>query len=192
MRSHSEESLELAANHNFIHLTGFGLCLKGLAIANQGDPREGIAVIQSGIELLDLTGTLLNKGTTIEALASAYALAGDLEMALSTAEEGLAGAEETGELKYRMITPILKGSFLFAAGDPEAAEKQLLRGLELTRNAEVKLFELEAAAGLASIWMQQDKCEDARELLGSTYDWFTEGFDEVPLRAARELLEELS
>jgi predicted ATPase len=192
MRSHSEESLELAAKHSFVHLTGFGLCLKGLAIANQGGPREGIAAIQSGIELLDQTGTLLNKATTIEALASAYALAGDLEMALATAEEGLAGAEETGELKYQMTTPILKGSFLFEAGDHEAAEKLLLRGLKLARNAEVKLFELEAATGLARLWMQQGKRDDARELLASVYGWFTQGFDEVPLKEARAVLDELS
>ncbi len=37
----------------------------------------------------------------------------------------------------------------------------------------------------------QDKQAEARALLAPVHAWFTEGFDTVPLRAARALLDEL-
>jgi hypothetical protein len=42
------------------------------------------------------------------------------------------------------------------------------------------------------LWQQQDKQEDARQLLAEIYDWFTEGFDTPDLQEAKALLEELA
>jgi len=39
---------------------------------------------------------------------------------------------------------------------------------------------------------QQDKRDEARQLLGEAYRWFTEGVDLADLQEARALLEELS
>ena len=192
MRLHSEESLAMATEHNFVHVAGMELCLKGLAVANLGAPREGVALIQSGIALLDQIGTLLNKGMCLELLASAYALAGEPHKALETAEEGLVVAKDTGELKYRMMLSILKGSIFANSGDRQQAEEWLLRGIKLSRGYEAKLMELEAATCLARVWMDESRRQEARELLTPIYGWFTEGFEEVPLRQAKSLLEELS
>jgi predicted ATPase len=52
--------------------------------------------------------------------------------------------------------------------------------------------ELRASISLARLWQQQDKREDARQLLAEIYGWFTEGFDTADLKDAKALLEELS
>ena len=52
--------------------------------------------------------------------------------------------------------------------------------------------ELRAAMSLARLWRDQGKTQQARELLGPVYGWFTEGFDTRDLKEAKALLEELA
>ncbi len=54
-----------------------------------------------------------------------------------------------------------------------------------------KAWELRAATSLARLLRQQDKVEQARQLLSEIYNWFTEGFDTADLKDAAELLREL-
>ena len=44
---------------------------------------------------------------------------------------------------------------------------------------------------LARLWRNQDKMQQARELLTPVYGWFTEGFDTRDLKEAKVLLDEL-
>jgi len=44
---------------------------------------------------------------------------------------------------------------------------------------------------LSRLW-QQDKRDEARDLLAEVYGWFTEGFDTADLQEAKALLAELS
>ena len=43
--------------------------------------------------------------------------------------------------------------------------------------------------GLARLWRDQGKVQQARELLAPVYGWFTEGFDTRDLKEAKALLE---
>ena len=45
---------------------------------------------------------------------------------------------------------------------------------------------------LARLWQRQGKRDDARELLGKVYAWFTEGFETAGLTGSRALLKDLS
>jgi predicted ATPase len=55
-----------------------------------------------------------------------------------------------------------------------------------------KSWELRAATSLARLWRDQDKAQQARELLAPVYGWFTDGFDTRDLKEAKALLDELS
>ena len=44
---------------------------------------------------------------------------------------------------------------------------------------------------LARLWQQQDKQNEAHQLLSKVYNWFTEGFDTKDLQEAKELLDRL-
>jgi hypothetical protein len=46
--------------------------------------------------------------------------------------------------------------------------------------------------GMAWLWRDQGKRDEARDLLAPVYGWFTEGFDTLDLKDAKALLEELS
>ena len=78
------------------------------------------------------------------------------------------------------------------ADNQAEAETCFHHALDIARNQQAKSFELRAATSLARLWQHQGKHEEARELLGDVYGWFTEGFDTLDLKDAKALLEELA
>jgi predicted ATPase len=75
---------------------------------------------------------------------------------------------------------------------PAEAEACFQRALDIARRQEAKSLELRTAMSLARLWQQQGKDAEARELLGSIYGWFTEGFDTADLQDAKVLLAALT
>jgi hypothetical protein len=55
-----------------------------------------------------------------------------------------------------------------------------------------KLAVSTAPMSLARLWRDQGKMQQACELLGPVYEWFTEGFDTRGLKDAKAMLEELA
>jgi predicted ATPase len=44
---------------------------------------------------------------------------------------------------------------------------------------------------MARLWRDQDRRDEARDLLAPVYDWFTEGSDTLDLKKAKVLLDKL-
>jgi len=63
--------------------------------------------------------------------------------------------------------------------------------LAIAQQQRAKSWELRATTSLARLWSAQSRRREAYDLLAPLYDWFTEGFDTVPLKEARELLDTL-
>jgi predicted ATPase len=45
---------------------------------------------------------------------------------------------------------------------------------------------------MARLWRSQGKAQQARELLAPVYGWFTEGFDTLDLKEAKDLIDALA
>jgi predicted ATPase len=88
----------------------------------------------------------------------------------------------------------IKGEFLLDRDDsqPQMAENVFTEALELARAQGAKSWELRTATSLAKVWRSQDREPEARELIVPIYEWFTEGFNTVDLKAAKVLVEQLS
>jgi predicted ATPase len=54
-----------------------------------------------------------------------------------------------------------------------------------------KSWELRSATSLGRLWRDQDRRDEARDLLAPVFGWFTEGFDTPDLKEAKALLDEL-
>jgi predicted ATPase len=61
----------------------------------------------------------------------------------------------------------------------------------VARQQQAKSWELRAAMSMARLWRNQDKRDEARELLAPVYGWFTEGFDTLDSKEAKASLDEL-
>ena len=81
---------------------------------------------------------------------------------------------------------------MLIVGDSAEAEASFLGAISLAQRQGAKLFELRASINLARLWRDQAKREEARDLLGPIYHWFTEGYDERDLSDAKALLDELA
>jgi class 3 adenylate cyclase/tetratricopeptide (TPR) repeat protein len=87
----------------------------------------------------------------------------------------------------------MQGECHLARGDLDAADDCISTSLQITRQNEVKMYELRATMSLAHLRLAQGRPPaEARVELATIYDWFTEGFDTPDLKAAKALLDELS
>ena len=76
--------------------------------------------------------------------------------------------------------------------DTAKAERYFQDALAVARQQQAKSWELRAAMSMARLWRDQDRRDEARELLAPVYGWFTEGFDTRDLKEAKALLDELN
>ncbi len=82
---------------------------------------------------------------------------------------------------------------LLRRGEAESeAEACFCHAIDVAHRQEAKSLDLRAAMSLARLWKDQNKKDEARDLLNDRYGWFTEGFDTPDLKDAKALLEELS
>jgi predicted ATPase len=110
---------------------------------------------------------------------------------LTLLDDALRIVERTDERWFEAELCRQKGQLLLRRGYNEAAEELSRKALSIAQEQEVKMWELRAAAGLARLWLEQDRRAEARDLLAPVYGWFTEGFDTPDLKEARALLDEL-
>jgi predicted ATPase len=112
--------------------------------------------------------------------------------------EALDSAEKRGEGYCEAELYRLKGELLLQSGGQsletrgKEAEGCFQKALAVARRQEAKSWELRAATSLARLWQQQDKKEEAHEMLAEIYGWFTEGFDTKDLQEAKALLKKLT
>jgi predicted ATPase len=167
---------------------------EGLAMLRKGLVREAISLLERGIEGWRSTGGRLNLPYLKGALAEALSLQGDAEAGLHLLAECLDQIERPGWHERVWLAEILrlKGWMLMRQGRCTEAEAQLRASIECSRQQQAKSWELRAATCLASLWRDQGRVSEARELLAPVYGWFTEGFDTRDLKEAKALLEELA
>ena len=108
--------------------------------------------------------------------------------------EALTVVDKTGARWYAPELYRLKGELLLqqSPSNPTEAESCFHHALEIARTQQAKSFELRTATSLARLWQQQEKRQEAHDLLAPVYNWFIEGFDTADLKDAKALLDELA
>jgi predicted ATPase len=94
-------------------------------------------------------------------LLTAWSCIGEATTSIETTNERWCEADVyriAGEIALKSLTP-----------DPTKAESYLERALAVARQQQTKSWELRAAMSMARLWRDQDKREEARELLAPVY-----------------------
>ena len=190
----AEATFRLAKEQGFPFWMAFGAMLYGWALVQQGQVQEGIEQITRGLRALRATGAEIARPYCLALLAEAQGTLGEPEAGLTVLTEALTLVDTRGERFYEAELYRLKGELLLqqSSGNHTEAESCFHQALSIARNQQAKSFELRAATSLARLWQQQGKREEARQLLGDVYSWFTEGFDTADLQDAKALLDKLA
>ena len=188
----AEEMMQLSREKGFEAWYATGACYRGEALVMLGRVSEGIAQMREGMaahQSLDIRLTLPH---ILGSLAEAQAKTGHPEEGLTTQGEALALVEETDERHWEAELYRLRGELLLMQGDDAEAEFSLKKAIGVARRQSAKSWELRASTSLTRLWQKQGKVDEAGQMLGEIYGWFSEGFDTPDPRETRALLEEFA
>jgi predicted ATPase len=180
----------VAHDKNARYWKAVGTVLKGNLFAATGRSLDAIQEITSGLTAFRSTGATLYVPSWLSYLARAYADLGKIDDAWRCIGEATAAIETTKQRWCEAEVNRVAGEITLTSSQPDAAKAQeyFERALAVARQQQAKSWELRAAMSMARLWRDQGKCSEARDLLTSVYNWFTEGFDTCDLKEAKALL----
>jgi predicted ATPase len=155
-------------------------CFNGLVIVKRGDISAGLRTLRGGLEQAGDARFLPRFLLLLGELAVCLGKAGEIALGLETVDETLARCEARDERWYIAELLRIKGKLAILEGTVDAAaaaERRFLQALDCARPQGALSWELRAASDLARLWRDQHRAVEARELLGSVYGRFTEGFE---------------
>ncbi|OGP94249.1 MAG: hypothetical protein A2157_01520 [Deltaproteobacteria bacterium RBG_16_47_11] len=194
VQERAEALIALSTEQGFPQWLAYGTILRGWALTAQGERAEGIAQIRQGLAAYRATGAEHERPYFLSLLAEAYGEVGQPEEGLKVLVEALALVDSTCERYWEAELHRRKGELLLIQQGQKVgeAEECFRKALDIARRQQAKSLELRAAMSLSRLWQQQEKQEEAHQLLVEIYAWFTEGFDTADLKEAKILLEELA
>jgi len=204
----AEELMTLSTEQGFPQWASQGMILRGAALVEQGRVAEGMTQIQEGLIAYQAIGAASLWPYYLALLAGAYAKAGQTEEGLSTLAEAFTAVRTHGQRLFEPLLYWLKGaltlqrfqgpSCTFTTSESVEVEMRSLeseaeacfqKAIDIARRQSARVLELRAGMSLSRLWQRQGKTAEARTLLAEIYNWFTEGFDTVDVREARDLLD---
>jgi len=183
-----DENIALCREHGLPQEAEWSRSFQGAALIGLGRTAEGIELLADSLAVQHALDTHLARPMYLALLAEGFCRAGRIDEGLQAVQEGLAYAEQTAEGGYVAELHRVRGELARRAGDAATAEETLRLALDLARRQQARSFELRAATGLASLFIESGRVAEARAVLAPVYEWFTEGFDTADLIAARTVL----
>jgi tetratricopeptide (TPR) repeat protein len=187
--------ISLAEEEGYIFLRDLGRMWKGWSVFSQGLCEEGLSLMLDAFATYQHEDRVNDKRIyNILVLASAYRKLKRYSDGLQLVEELMALVEKTGMRSMESDVYRLKGELLRESDGLKADEAQRCfeQAIDIAHQQSGKSNELMATTSLARLLAQQGRCNEARAMLAEIYNWFTEGFDTLPLQEARVLLDNLN
>jgi predicted ATPase len=190
VHAQAEALLTLATDQGFPLWAGLGTCMRGWALAMQGQGEAGLVQLRQGLAAVVATGQGLSRAACLTLLAEAAGQAGHVEEGLRLLAAALASFEASGRGEGLAEAYRLQGELLLRQAVPDLtqADACFQQALAVAHRQQAKSWELRAAMSLSRLRQRQGQQAEARERLGPIYAWFTEGFETADLQEAKALL----
>jgi DNA-binding SARP family transcriptional activator/predicted ATPase len=185
----AEATIAGAQQLGYLYREAMGRVLRGWALAVLGDPEQGVREITGGLAASRGTGARMDDPHYLGLLAEAQLRRGDAAAGMSAVAEALEHARRERSLFYEPELHRLDGALRAVAGDADAAEASLRRGLERAREQGSATLELRIATDLARLLPDPARAAEARADVAAALATYTEGFGTRDLREASALLE---
>src|SRR5262247_2404438 len=171
----------------------WGMVQRGCVLALTGKASDAVQTITSGVAAMRSTAATMWMPLWLSYLTRANAEIGQFDAARRCIGEAMTVVETTKETWYAAEVNRIAGEIALLSPKPDVAKAEAYfeRALAVARAQQAKSWELRAAMSIARLWRDQDKRNQARDLLAPVYGWFTEGFDTHDLKEAKALLDEL-
>ena len=188
-----DELVELAEEKKAFFWTVAGLLGRGRMWALSGNATEAVRLLTSGLTGARSMGSTVYLPIHLSALTGAYSDLGEFDKARNSIAEAKALIERTKETWCEAEVNRMAGEIALLSPEPDMAKAEAYfeSALAVARKQQAKSWELRAAMSMARLWRDQDKRQQAHDLLAPVYGWFTEGFDTLDLKEAKALLDEL-
>jgi predicted ATPase/DNA-binding winged helix-turn-helix (wHTH) protein len=191
-----ERLIELATGLNAPHWETAGHFLKGKSLVERGEFAQGLPLLRDVSETSARTGWRMSHTEFKGALALGLAGTGRLDEALVAVDDAMAADREDADGRGWYAPELLriKGEVLLRqAADQSALAAQdcFNQASQMAREQGALFWELRIALSVARLRVSQGRHHEARALLASVYDQFTEGFATADMQAALTMLEGL-
>ncbi|MDJ0976880.1 MAG: adenylate/guanylate cyclase domain-containing protein [Planctomycetota bacterium] len=176
---------------------GFGLwavavrVTRGWTRCMRGDTEGGLEEMREGLESYQRMESGIFVPQFCMMTAEGMRLAGRLDDALEALETAQRIAEEHGEHYYDAEIHRVRGEIQIQRGALGDGEETLRRGIDIAGRQHATMLQLRSAIPLARLLRDQDRGEEAYELLSEIDSLLTEGAASSERVQARALLEEL-
>jgi predicted ATPase/DNA-binding winged helix-turn-helix (wHTH) protein len=183
-----------AARYSLAPYHAVGLALKGDLMVARGEAAAGVQLLRRALEKLRAERHHILTTVFCRALAEGLARCGQFDEAIAAINAAL---ELGGQGGGTFDCPDLlraKGEILLAMPVPNvaAAEKALVRSLELARQQAALAWELRSAILLARIWADHGHADRVRDMLADILRRLTERSETADVMTARQLVAELN
>jgi predicted ATPase/DNA-binding winged helix-turn-helix (wHTH) protein len=186
--------LELSAKHA-LELWGLvGRCFGSVLLIKRGDIGAGLELMRVAFASVPHNAFSLLFTPLRAEMAGALGRDGKATEALSIIDEALARSERIEERWCVAELLRIKGELVLRDGAPQAttaAEEHFLQSLDWARRQGALSWELRTSTSLARLQQDQGRIAEARSLLQSVYDRFSEGFETADLKTAKAYLDSL-
>jgi predicted ATPase/class 3 adenylate cyclase len=192
VRRHADAIVALADQHSLHYWRLNGLFLRGWAIAQGASVEEGLALMRQNLSARSALGVSWYHVRYLCMLATTLQKSGAAESGLAVVAEAKDQAACHREHMWDAEVERIEAEMLeLCARSAVECEARFQSALVTARRQSAKSFELRATLGLAKLWTEQGRGDEARDLLGPLYESFTEGFNTRDLTQARQLLDKL-
>ena len=189
--AYADEAMAHGIEHGLISPENRARFCQGASLAQSGDPKHGIDLMQDAMQASESNGARLRWTLYLGHVASAHASLGEPEAALVLLDEAIQTAEFIGERFFEAELHRLRANMLLTLGRRDEGESELHRALTIARQQKARWWELRTAISLAEHLRIRGEYREAYSVLQPVYNWFVEGFDRPDLKEARALLDEL-
>ena len=182
---------ELCKDHGLPQQEAVATIFKGYAIARGGDPAMGRGLLVEGLAAYDATEAVQWTNWFRGLLAETHQMLGQPHEALDILRKEL---ERTAKRVRGGMMPNCTASAARRTDNAAMTRRRDAASSSPSRSRAARARSCGSCKPrrpARRILRDRGKPDGARTLLGPVYAWFTEGFDTVPLRAAKALLDDL-
>jgi predicted ATPase len=163
-------------------------------LIKRGEVGAGLELLRTAFARVPQNAFTLFYTPILGEIADALGLDGKAGEGLSIIDEALAQSDRNEDRWCVAELLRIKGELILREGAPQAAtaaEQHFLQSLDWARRQGALSWELRTSTSLARLQHDQGRIAEARSLLQSVYDRFSEGFETADLKTAKAYLNSL-